>query len=129
MDVPAGFEIIGRRALYRPVGVVSLDEAAGMVATAIARSIEKGATELLADIRGLTGFPSPNTTQQYFLATEWATSAQGRFRLAIVARPETMDSARFGETVAYNRGLVARTFVTEGEAAAWLDGERPSARS
>ena len=67
MDVPASFQIIGSRALYRPVGVVSLDEAAGMVATAIACSIEKGAGELLANISGLTGFPAPNTTQRFFI--------------------------------------------------------------
>jgi hypothetical protein len=33
-----------------------------------------------------------------------------------------IDPAKFGVTVAANRGLVSNVFTTEAEAVAWLDG-------
>jgi hypothetical protein len=60
----------------------------------------------------------------------WADTAGCVVRLAIVACPVHIDRARFGLTVAFNRGLVANIFDTEADAAAWLDtlpGDNPAA--
>jgi hypothetical protein len=73
------------------------------------------------DTTALTGFPAPDTFQRFLAAVGWAESAGGRLRLSMVARAEMIDPAKFGVTVAANRGLVSNVFTTEAEALAWLD--------
>jgi hypothetical protein len=120
VDELAGFMIEGGRGLYRPVGSVSFGEAVARVRAAIEVARKKGARDLLVDTTALTGFPSPDTFQRFLAAVEWAESAGGRLRLSMVARAEMIDPAKFGVTVAANRGLVSNIFATETEALAWL---------
>ncbi len=121
---PDGFEIAGGRGFYRPVGSASFDEAVEMVCAAIATTRKNGGRDLLVNTCALTGFPSPDSFQRFFAAVEWAATACGRLRLAMVARAEMIDPDRFGVTVAVNRGLVCDIFTTETEALAWLDARR-----
>ena len=122
MDAPIHFEIVGRRAVYRPVAEVSLSRAIAMVNDALAFARERDCRELLMVITGLTGFPSPSITDRFYFVQEWARTAGGRVRLAVVARAELIDPQRFGVTVARNHGLIGDIFVSEDEAVAWLDG-------
>ncbi len=124
MDVPDRFEITGSRAFYRPVGAVSLGKAVDLVSTALAYTREQGASELLVNISGLSGFASPSLANRYFLVEKWAAKAAGRVRLALVARAEMIDPYKFGVTTAANRGFASDIFTTEAEALAWLDGEQ-----
>src|SRR5262245_46470601 len=124
MDEPSGFTIEAGRAVYRPSGTVTFDEAVALVRAAIAAACEKQARELLVDSTALIGFPSPNTFQRFLAAVGWAEEANGRLRLSMVARAELIDPQKFGMTVATNRGLTCNVFTTEAEASAWLDAKR-----
>ena len=123
MDELVGFMIKGGRGFYHPVGSVSYDEAVARVRAAIEVARKNGARGLLVDTTALTGFPSPDTFQRFLAAVKWAESAGGRLRLSMVARAEMIDPAKFGVTVAANRGLVSNIFTTETEALAWLDAK------
>jgi len=124
MDEPSGFTVEAGRAVYRPSGSVTFDEAVALVRAAIAAACAKQARELLVDTTALTGFSSPNTFQRFLAAVGWAEEASGRLRLSMVARPEMIDPQKFGVTVATNRGLTCNIFPTVAEASAWLDARR-----
>jgi hypothetical protein len=128
LDELDGFILEGGRAVYRPVGSVSFDEAIALVRAAIATARSNQARNLLVDTTALTGFPVPSTFQRFLAVVEWAEEASGSVRLAMVARPEMIDPQKFGVTVAANRFLVSNIFPTEAEARAWLEASsgRPS---
>ncbi len=98
-----------------------MGEMAEMVAAAIECAREEGVPELVANVSGLTGFPSPSLSERFHLVTKWAAAAAGSVRLAVVARAEMVDPHKFGVTVAANRHLTAEIFATESEAEGWLD--------
>ncbi len=121
MEGLVGFMLEGNRGVYRPVASVTFDEAVAQVRAAIAFACSTRIKDLLVDTTALTGFASPDTFQRFLAAVAWAGEANGRLRLAMVAREEMIDRKRFGVTVARNRGLVSNIFSTEAEARAWLD--------
>lgn len=121
MEEPVGLTWEGSRAVYRPDGFVTFDEAVTRVRTAIRVARSGGAKDLLVDTTGLTGFSSPDTFQRFLAAVAWAEQAAGRLRLAMVARPEMIDPKKFGVTVARNRGLISNIFTSDTEARHWLD--------
>jgi len=53
-------------------------------------------------------------TDQVFHAPEWISA------IAVVGQPPLIDPARFGETVARNRGINGRVFTDQDEAVAWI---------
>jgi hypothetical protein len=122
MATKGDLEFAGPRAVYRPRGSVSFDEAVSLVRDAIQIACDNGVSSFLCNIVELTGFKSPDTFQRYFAAVEFAASAAGFVRMAMVARPEIIDPHKFGVTVAGNRGLVSNIFTSEDEAIAWLNG-------
>lgn len=124
MEMPDHFTIAGRRGSFRPVGDVSLDVGVELVTQAILYARAQNIRELLVNVTGLTGFDSPSIVDRFMFIEKWAHAAQGRVRMAMVARPEMIDQRKFGVTVAANRGLVADVFTTEEEAVAWLDGKK-----
>ena len=124
MNAPVGFELLGERGLLRPVGMISFDEAVELVSAAITAARQSQARDLLINSTALAGFPSPDTFQRFFAATEWALRGSGLVRVAIVARAEFIDPQKFGVTVALNRGLACDVFTSEAEAIAWLDAMR-----
>ena len=121
MEEPVGFTWEGSRAVYRPAGSVTFDEAVVLVRTAIGVAYSGQGKDLLVDTTALTGFPSPDTFQRFLAAVAWAEQAEGRLRLAMVARPEMIDPQKFGVTVAPNRGLISNIFPSDSEARRWLD--------
>ena len=96
-----------------------------MVRAAITLARESHAIELLVDTRELTGFPVPGTLARFLAVVEWAEASNAGLRLAMVARPEMIDSEKFGVTVAANRMLISNIFPTDAEARAWLDEANP----
>jgi hypothetical protein len=121
MTAPDPFEQIGTRGFYRPVAVVTFEQAIEMVAHAMRHARDRGLADLLVNTHGLTGFPVPGTFARYSLAVKWADSAGGALRVALVARPEIIDPQKIGVLMAQNRGMNGDVFTNETDALAWLD--------
>lgn len=121
MNTSEEFEIIGKRAIYRPVGRVSFEQAVEMVANTMKLARDRGCVDMLANLHGITGFPSPSTVGRYSMALRWAESAGSQLRVAMVVRPEVMDPQKIGVLMAQNRGVTGDIFLTETEAIRWLD--------
>ena len=121
MNTLKHFEQVGRRGFFRPVGMVSFEQAVEMVAEGMrhARSLELA--DLLVNTTGLAGFPTPDVFARYSLASKWAESAGAAMRVAMVARPELIDPQKIGVLMAQNRGVNGDVFPTESAAIAWLD--------
>ena len=115
------FEQIGTRGFYRPIAIVSFEQAIEMVAQAMRYARERGLVDLLANANGLTGYPQPSTFARYSLAVKWAEAAGGSLRVALIARPEIIDPQRIGVLMAQNRGVNGDVFTNESDALAWLD--------
>lgn len=114
------FEILKERAVFRPTGQVSMEQAMELVTAAITFARSLHIRKLLVDTFNLTGFKSPDVVTRYFYIHDWARAAGGVVRLALVARPEMIDPRKFGSTVAANVGFIADVFTTEEEALNWL---------
>jgi hypothetical protein len=123
MEGLKGLTLAEGRAFYRPTGTVSFDAAVELVAGAIAAARGLQVAELLVDITALFGFASPNTFQRFLAVVNWADTAEGRLRLAMVAHADLIDPEKFGVTVGLNRNLVNNIFPLESEALAWLDAQ------
>jgi len=121
MRRPEHFEVLNEDAVFRPMGRVSLDQAAELVTEGIAYARSLNICKLLIDLTNLTGFESPDIFSRYFIIQEWADAAGPRIRVAIVVRPEIIDPYKFGTTVAGNIGFRADIFTTEGDALIWLE--------
>jgi hypothetical protein len=121
MNTIKNFEQVGRRGFFRPVGIVSFDQAVEIVAEGMrhARSLEL--SDLLVNTTALSGFPTPDVFARYSLASKWAESAGAAMRVAVVARPELIDPQKIGVLMAQNRGVNGDVFSTESAAIAWLD--------
>jgi hypothetical protein len=121
MNTLKHFEQVGRRGFFRPVGVVSFEQAVEIVAEAMqhARSLEL--VDLLVNTSGLSGFPAPDVFARYSLANRWAESAGAQLRVALVARAELIDPQKIGVLMAQNRGVTGDVFSTESAAISWLD--------
>jgi hypothetical protein len=114
------FTLEGKYAAFRPEGECTFNQAVDMIDTALAYCKDHKIRGLLVDIRSLTGFPPPSTTQRFQFATQWAATAAGRVCLSVIARQEIIDPDRIGVTMAHNRGLLTQVFTNEADAVAWL---------
>jgi DNA-binding response OmpR family regulator len=120
LNDPDNFVLEEGRAVYRPAGSVSFDQAVALVRAAIAAARRHHVRSLLVNLTKLTGFPSPDTFERFLAVVEWAEEARSGVRLAMVARVEMIHPQKFGVIVAANRGLISNIFPTEIEARAWL---------
>ncbi len=107
-------------ATFRLGNVHAFHETEQLLVGAIVQARERGETELIVDITGLTGFAPPTLSARHSLARTWAAASQGQVRLAVVARSAFVDPQKFGVVAAANFGLHGDVFVTEAEAVAWL---------
>ena len=121
MADPDNFVLEEGRALYRPVGSVSFDEAVVLVRAEIAAARRNRVRHLLVNTTALTGFSSPEQFERFLAAVAWAEESRGSVHLAMVARAEMIHPQKFAVLVAANLGLVSNIFTTEVEAHAWLD--------
>ena len=86
MADPDNFVLEEGRALYRPVGSVSFDEAVVLVRAGIAAARRNRVRNLLVNTTALTGFPSPEQFERFLAAVAWAEESRGNVHLAMVAR-------------------------------------------
>jgi hypothetical protein len=98
-------------------------QAVESITAVIRRVVAEGRPHLLLDISQV-GFAPPGTIDRLCMVREWAEAADGRLRIAMVARPEFIDPERFGVVAAGNFGLSGQVFEHEAEAIAWLHDER-----
>jgi hypothetical protein len=117
----SNFEIVGKRAFFRPTGKVTFEQAVELVADAMDQARELDLRSLLVNTHGLTGFTPPSIFARHALAVRWAVSAGSLLHVAIVARPELIDPQKIGVLMAQNRGASGDVFVNEISALAWLD--------
>jgi hypothetical protein len=125
MNKLENFELVGKRAFYRPVGKASFERAVDLVAEAMKLARAQGAISLLVNTHGFTGVAPPSIFARHALAVKWAESAGPQLHVAVVARPELLDPERIGVIMAQNRGITGNVFTNELEAIAWLDARQP----
>jgi hypothetical protein len=118
-NADCAFEFLGNYTVFRPVGNLSFYDAVSIISESLSFATFLSFDRLLVDATQLTGFPSPTAWQRCWMAMEWAATT-GSLHLAVVAKAELIDPARFGVAVARNRGLFANVFTSEREAAKWL---------
>jgi hypothetical protein len=58
--------------------------------------------------------------ERFEFAQRCATAAEGKVKVAFLARPEHIDSNGFGLAVARNRGFWTGIFASESDALHWL---------
>ena len=119
-EAPEFFSFEEKFARYAPEGELSLDDAVQMISRAIVHARENGIFGLLIDVRGLHGFPNPTVVDRYWFVREWASNAEGKVAIAMVQRPEMIDTDQIGVTMASNAGLTANVFDNERDASTWL---------
>ena len=112
-------------AVCRPVGEYTLDETVDLIDNAIRYCYENEIDGLLADVTGVTGFPSPSVTDRFWFVTKWAETSAGHVVVALVARPELISPDKIGITFAMNRGLESDVFTDKAEALQWLRSALP----
>ena len=118
-DLPECFVIGEGYAIHRPEGHVSFREGLDVLSRAVVYR-QNGIRRLLIDTTKLTGFGEPGTAERFSIGEWLARDARAAVKVAMVARPELLDPARFAVTVARNRGLFTKGFSSESEALAWL---------
>jgi hypothetical protein len=121
MNKPENLEIVGRRAVYRPVATTTFERAVDLTGDAMRHARAQGCVDMLANLTGFTGFPSPSTVARYSMALKWAECAGSTLRVAMVVRTEVMDPQKIGVLMAQNRGVNGDIFTSEAEALRWLD--------
>jgi hypothetical protein len=121
VNAPKEFERVGRRGFYRPVAVVTFEQALTLCVNAMKYAREQELADLLLNSCGLTGFASPSIFERYELASQWAQAVGGTVRVALVCRPEVMDPQKIAVLMAQNRGVSGDVFLTEAAALEWLD--------
>jgi hypothetical protein len=127
MNEPENIEIVGKRAIYRPVATTTFERAVELTGEAMVYARSQGCTDMLANLTGFTGFPSPSTINRYAMALKWAECAGSSLRVAMVVRHEVMDPQKIGVLMAQNRGVNGDIFLSEVEALRWLDAFHTSA--
>jgi hypothetical protein len=121
MNELADFEIIGKRAFYRPTGKVSFEVAVDLVAESMRRARELDLRSILVNTSGFAITSPPSIFARHAMATKWAESAGSQLHVAMVARPELIDPDKIGVLMAQNPGVSADVFTSEVAALAWLD--------
>jgi hypothetical protein len=119
-EAPEFFSLEDNFARYTPEGDVSLESAVEMISGVIAHARANDIPGVLIDVRRLHGFPHPSVVDRFWFVREWATRSGGRVVLAMVQRPEMIDSDHIGVTMASNAGLTANVFDNEDDARSWL---------
>lgn len=94
------------------------EERLGFFANVATEARRVGVTKVMIDARESTG---DLRTMDRFQYGELAATYLRPFKLAFVIRADLLEPARFGETVAVNRGGNVRVFGDANEARAWLD--------
>jgi hypothetical protein len=118
--MPEYFELSIDYASYRPVDKVTFAQVIDLCNSAVAFARLHEVKCLLVDTTQLTGFGPPSTLERFEFAHGCATAAEGKVKVAFLARPENIDPNGFGLAVARNRGFWTGIFASEADAVQWL---------
>lgn len=108
--------------VVRLEGASPFSVAVQQVDDALRQAVEQEIRKVLVDVRGLTGFTRPSIAAMSEMARRWASTAQGRVKMAMLSRPELNDPERFGVIIARRLGFEVELFKTEVAALEWLHG-------
>ena len=120
MNMPEYFELSTDYGRYTPGGKVTFAQVIELCSGAVSLARAHDINCLLVDTTQLTGFGPPTTLERFEFAERCATAAEGKVKVAFLARPENIDPNGFGLAVARNRGFWAEMFDRESEAERWL---------
>ena len=109
--------------IFRIEGSQPLSQAVDEVDACLRQSLADGNRRVLVDVRGLTGFARPEVSARAGMVRRWASTAQGRLKVAFVSRAEIDDAERFDVVLAKGLGFDGDVFETEEEAIQWLEQE------
>jgi hypothetical protein len=107
-------------AIFCPVGQAPFDETVDLICRVVLRCRRQKIKKLLIDSTGLPGFKPPDIAKQYNVAGRIARDAASLVKIAHVGNAEWIRSGKFSVTVARNRGLDAKNFLSASNALAWL---------
>ena len=113
------FELLGNYAAFHLPASASLAQAAELIKSSIVFARELQVERLLIDATHFTDM-LPSVGERYFFVREWAEVANGKVKIAIVARPELIDPQRFVISVAATARLNINVFTSQTEAIDWL---------
>ena len=120
MKMPEYFQLSTDYACYRPVGKVNFAQVIDLCSNAVSFARLHDIKCLLVDTTQLTGFGPPSTVERFEFADQCATAAEGKAKVAFLARAENIDPNGFGLAVARNRGFWTGIFASESDALQWL---------
>lgn len=102
-------------------GVFELHNALQQMAFALRLAAEAERGRVLIDVRDVTGTLSTMDRYEFGVGLAAVQEKIGqKMRLAFVGAPPIVELARFGETVALNRGVQAQVFLDFEQAITWL---------
>jgi len=120
MKLPEHFHLFTDYACYRPLGEVTFPQVIDLCSSAVSFARLHDIRCLLVDTTQLTGFGPPSTLERFEFADHCAKAAQGKAKVAFLAKPEMIDPKGFGLAVARNRGFWTGIFPSEAQALRWL---------
>jgi len=120
MNLPEYFQLSTGYVCYRPVSDVTFLKVIELCSDAISFSRMQKIRCLLVDTTRLAGFGPPSTLDRFEFGSRCARAAEGKVKVAFLAKPEMIDTDGFGLVVAKNRGFRTGIFVSESEAVQWL---------
>lgn len=102
-------------------GNFELHDALKQIANALRQAAEAERSLVLIDVRDVTGRLSTIDRYEFGVGLAAVQEKIGqKMRLAFVGAPPIIELARFGETVALNRGVQAQAFFDFDQAITWL---------
>jgi hypothetical protein len=120
LNPPEFVERIGERAFYRPTVSANFHDALGLCTAAVRWAREQGCTDMLVNVRGISGMENITTFMKYEVAVGWAQAA-GSMRVALVVHDHIMNPEKLALLMAHNRGVNGDAFTNEADALKWLD--------
>jgi len=118
MNLSVTSETYDRYLKVTVTGQWQLDDVLELIQVIKAEAERAGRERVLVDLRGVDGRPSQ---MDRFFAGKQVAEDLGKFRIAVVSRPEYIN--KFAENTAVNRGARFAVMPSEEEAINWL-GQR-----
>lgn len=126
MNLPEFFHQSTCYVCYRPISDVTFLQVIDLCSGAVSFSRTQKIRCLLVDTTRLAGFDPPGTLDRFEFGRRCARAAEGKVKVAFLAKPEMIDTDGFGLIVARNRGFRTSIFAAESDAVQWLlDPNRP----
>jgi hypothetical protein len=107
--------------VHRLQGQQPFAEAVDEVDDCLRQAVAKGASLVLIDVRGLTGFAKPDLLSRVSMVRRWASTSRGRLKVAMISPPELNDGERFDVVLAQGLGFDGNVFESEEDARHWLE--------